>query len=361
MATESAINPHRQQWFVLTCNPRSGRSRAVATEIQAAVDAFNRGEAQQHPPMEFFAPTLVRVTASDRTPVRRELPLACQYVFMRASAVQLSEFRRECQLINPVANLTASEASGATSYLTLPDATMAIFQRVAAAFRHEIPVFRPGEIDLTRADEIEIVGGDFNGLSGRLLRQQGASGGTVVFEIGNRYMASVAHVDPRYIRILRFAPGRKNAYELIDNFVKRRLRPAIEAYTASGLWPLEALAPEAVQLAGFVQRYGEARIESAKMRPKLAALLAACFAMLGDGARAMEQSALAKEELEAVTNPTTLTLIHSWLALAERNKAHLEKANTAAAALRGIDARRLTPIQSRALADLTLLNANLND
>ena len=222
-------------------------------------------------------------------------------------------------------------------------------------------MFLPGEIDLTRADEIEIVGGDFNGLSGRLLRQQGASCGTVVFEIGNRYMASVAHVDPRYIRILRFAPGRKNAYELIDNFVKRRLRPAIEAYTASGLWPLEALAPEAVQLAGFVQRYGEARIESAKMRPKLAALLAACFAMLGDGARAMEQSALAKEELEAVTNPTTLTLIHSWLALAERNKAHLEKANTAAAALRGIDARRLTPIQSRALADLTLLNANLND
>lgn len=161
MATESAINPHRQQWFVLTCNRRSGRSRAVATEIQAAVDAFNRGEAQQHPPMEFFAPTLVRVTASDRTPVRRELPLACQYVFMRASAVQLSEFRRECQLINPVANLTASEASGATSYLTLPDATMAIFQRVAAAFRHEIPVFRPGEIDLTRADEIEIVGRGF--------------------------------------------------------------------------------------------------------------------------------------------------------------------------------------------------------
>lgn len=311
--------------------------------------------------MEFFAPTLVRVTASDRTPVRRELPLACQYVFMRASAVQLSEFRRECQLINPVANLTAIEASGATRYLTLPDATMAIFQRVAAAYRHEIPVFRPGEIDLTRADEIEIVGGDFNGLSGRLLRQQGASGGTVVFEIGNRYMASVAHVDPRYIRILRFAPGRKNAYELIDNFVKRRLRPAMEAYTASGLRPLEALAPEAVQLEGFVQRYGDARIESAKMRPKLAALLAACFAMLGDEPRAMEQSALAKEELEAVTNPTTLTLIHSWLALAERNNAHLEKANTAAGSLRGIDAGRLTPIQARALADLTLLNANLND
>lgn len=41
------------------------------------------------------------------------------------------------------------------------------------------------------------------------------------------------------------------------------------------------------------------------------------FAMLGDEPRAMEQSALAKEELEAVTNPTTLTLIHSWLALAE--------------------------------------------
>jgi len=97
------------------------------------------------------------------------------------------------------------------------------------------------------------------------------------------------------------------------------------------------------------------------MRPKLAALLAACFAMLGDEPRAMEQSALAKEELEAVTNPTTLTLIHSWLALAERNNAHLEKANTAAAALRGIDARRLTPVQARALADLTLLNANLND
>lgn len=219
---------------------------------------------------------------------------------------------------------------------------MAIFQRVAAAYRHEIPVFRPAK-STTRADEIEIVGGDFNGLSGRLLRQQGVSGGTVVFEIGNRYMASVAHVDPRYIRILRFAPGRKNAYELIDNFVKRRLRPAMEAYTASGLRPLEALAPEAVQLEGFVQRYGDARIESAKMRPKLAALLAACFAMLGDEPRAMEQSALAKEELEAVTNPTTLTLIHSWLALAERNNAHLEKANTAAAALRGIDAWRLTP------------------
>ena len=62
-----------------------------------------------------------------------------------------------------------------------------------------------------------------------------------------------------------------------------------------------------------------------------------------------------------MTNPTTLTLIHSWLALAERNKSHLEKANAAAGSLRGIDAGRLTPIQARALADLTLLNANLND
>lgn len=97
------------------------------------------------------------------------------------------------------------------------------------------------------------------------------------------------------------------------------------------------------------------------MRPKLAALLAACFAMLGDGPRAMEQTALAKEELEAVTNPTTLTLIHSWLALAERDKAQLEKADAAAVALRGIEPERLTPIQGRALADLTLLNANLND
>lgn len=360
MATEPTT-PHPRQWFVLTCNRRSGRSRAVANEIQASVDAFNRRVDEAAMQVEFFAPTLVRVTASDRTPVRRELPLACQYVFFHASAAQLAEFRRDCPLVNPVANLAASGESGAVRYLTLPDSTMEVFRRVAAAYRHQIPVFRPGEIDLARTDEIEIVGGDFNGLSGRLLRQQGASGGTVVFEIGNSYMASVAHVDPRYIRILRFAPGRKNAYELIDNFVKRRLRPAVEAYAGTGFRPLDALAPEAVQLAAFVQRHSGARIESAKMRPKLAALLAACFAMLGDAPHAAEQVALAEAELQAVTNPTTLTLIYTWLALAEGKRGRLADAHAAAAALRAVAPGRLTPIQARALADLQLLDERLTD
>lgn len=341
----------------------------MVAQIEAAIAAFNRDHNSATTPgsdhdIRLFAPTFVKATESPTaTAMRWESPLTCQYMFLRATLRELQEFRAYCPLVNPVADLGARGTSAQPPapstpipYLTLSDRAMDNFRRLAATLRYRIPIYRPGEIDLARTDEIEIIGGQFAGLRGRLLRQQGVNGGTVVFEIGNRLVASVANVNPRYIKVLAFAPGRKNAYELIDRFIRLRLRPALELWLSTGRTPLHPLTPEGAAVAALTARYGDTRITSPKLRAKLAALLQLSFTMMGDTAQADRHRRQLIADLPAVTNPVTLTLVHTYLYASTARPEHLQAALTAAASWSHSPHSQL---ETRILADLSLLQNHL--
>lgn len=213
-------------WHLITIG-KTNRWRAVTQALRRAIAAMG---AEERAP-ELFAPRVCRLHGADSgCPRRVEAPLLLNYAFLRASAAELRTLRAACPEVNPVID-RASEASaeGRRRYVTLSDAAVEAFRRIAAAEADNLPVYVPGEIDLTTADTVRVVDGPFRGIVGRIVRQRGSSACRIALEIGNGYFASTIRIEPRYIALEAFAPRPRAIYDILDAYIERRLLPLLRA------------------------------------------------------------------------------------------------------------------------------------
>lgn len=213
-------------WHLITIG-KTNRWRAATQALQRAIAAMG---AEDGAP-ELFAPRVCRLHGAESgRPRRVETPLLLNYAFLRASAAELRTLRAACPEVNPVID-RASEASaeGRRRYVTLSDAAVEAFRRIAAAEADNLPVYVPGEIDLTTADTVRVVDGPFRGIVGRIVRQRGSSACRIALEIGNGYFASTIRIEPRYIALEAFAPRPRAIYDILDAYIERRLLPLLRA------------------------------------------------------------------------------------------------------------------------------------
>lgn len=216
-------------WHLITIG-KTNRWRAATEALQRAIAAMGAEEGAP----ELFAPRVCRLHGAESgRPRRVEAPLLLNYAFLRASAAELRTLRAACPEVNPVID-RASEASaeGRRRYVTLSDAAVEAFRRIAAAEADNLPVYAPGEIDLTTADTVRVVDGPFRGIVGRIVRQRGSSACRIALEIGNGYFASTIRIEPRYIALEAFAPRPRAIYDILDAYIERRLLPLLRAQAA---------------------------------------------------------------------------------------------------------------------------------
>lgn len=225
-------------WHLITIG-KTNRWRAATEALQRAIAAMGAEEVAP----ELFAPRVCCLHGAESgRPRRVEAPLLLNYAFLRASATELRTLRAACPEVNPVID-RASEvtAEGRRRYVTLSDAAVEAFRRIAAAEADNLPVYAPGEIDLTTADTVRVVDGPFRGIVGRIVRQRGSSACRIALEIGNGYFASTIRIEPRYIALEAFAPRPRAIYDILDAYIERRLLPLLSAEVES------AAAPSAVK------------------------------------------------------------------------------------------------------------------
>lgn len=216
-------------WHLITIG-KTNRWRAATQALQRAIAAMGAEEGAP----ELFAPRVCRLHGAESgRPRRVETPLLLNYAFLRASAAELRTLRAACPEVNPVID-RASEASaeGRRRYVTLNDAAVEAFRRIAAAEADNLPVYAPGEIDLTTADTVRVVDGPFRGIVGRIVRQRGSSACRIALEFGNGYFASTIRIEPRYIALEAFAPRPRAIYDILDAYIERRLLPLLRAQGA---------------------------------------------------------------------------------------------------------------------------------
>lgn len=225
-------------WHLITIG-KTNRWRAATQALQRAIAAMG---AEDGAP-ELFAPRVCRLHGAESgRPRRVETPLLLNYAFLRASAAELRTLRAACPEVNLVID-RASEASaeGRRRYVTLSDDAVEAFRRIAAAEADNLPVYAPGEIDLTTADTVRVVDGPFRGITGRIVRQRGSSACRIALEIGNGYFASTIRIEPRYIALEAFAPRPRAIYDILDAYIERRLLPLLSAEVESAAAPSSAL------------------------------------------------------------------------------------------------------------------------
>lgn len=283
-------------WYVMTGYALDKR-RGVSIASQVA-----RYNEENGTDLELFAPTFVKVYNVSKDPRRRMLPLTCQYFFLRGTLEQVKGFRAQNAGYNLIHNRTEEEPE--TAYLYLTDEDMAGFRALALAYKYNMPCFSPLEVDLVACDKVRIVGGEFAGVEGYLVSQQGRDGGRVIINVGDRFAVQTLDINPKYIQILSFAKGGKRIYDKIDSYIPK-LRRAMEYFARNG--ELDVSNTAAVSF--FITRFGAARIATAKMRAKVSALLMTSYYLMGD----TERYEVAKQEcldvMDSCTNPSTRAYI----------------------------------------------------
>ncbi len=188
-------------------------------------------------------------------------PKISGYAFMRGIRSDVAAF---CMSVSGVSMSAVKEGRGKQIFyrpMTVGDAEMECFMEAVNKMEGEMKLFDPRDIDLTEGDQIQVVGGPFDGIEGVLIAQQGKDGGMVYIRLNDSLYGSTLQIESSQIRIMAFGKGNRHVYDKLRS-VRRRIESAAPVF-ASG----RSISPREQQaFQFFLQRYGDVRLDTTRQR-----------------------------------------------------------------------------------------------
>ncbi len=252
--------------------------------------------------LDVFAPEIVEGVLVDGQVRLTPRPLIFHYIFMRGP---IDDIRRFCTTFQGLSLILSHQPGQQNRYVTIPDADLHSFRIIARFYANRLPYYNPADIDLIEGDEVEVVSGDFTGLRGTFIARRGTADGHILVRPTAQMAAIAYNIKADTIRILRFAPDSRRAYDQIDAAVPRILSALQKARSGQPLTPADT-APLSV----FLRRYSALEAPNAKFDAKLQALLLTAARLLNDPAAANAAAGRYAARAHSITNPTTLALLH---------------------------------------------------
>lgn len=264
---------HVVRWYVLTlpiCH--KGPAVGLQTELQSRERA---GE----PLFEYFAPTFVKSRTLHGKTYHSPSPLLYNYVFIRASEVEILRLKRHLPQYNFLPRIRDSRHS---YYPYISDAAMQNLQWVAAAYSDRLPVYLPDPLQLVKGDRVRITEGQFAGIEATMVHHVGDSQGAIVVCIEQWMCIPLLHVQRGQYEVISLNAGSKRLYACLDNDrLAKSLHEALRRHhSAAGVTAVDrAVAADALR------QFGHLQVDSDIMRGKLYAYLLVSYTILGDTER----------------------------------------------------------------------------
>lgn len=313
----TAVHPPEAtvEWHIISGLRANMRTRRPLSQL---VDRYNTTHSAS---LQYFNPTFVQLSqATDGLPRRVSKSLLCNYIFLRGSLNDIRQFCAANPEYSPIVHKSVN--GNERQHLRISETEFQNFRRIAAVFRYRVPCFSLDEIDLERGDYVEIIGGPFDGVCGTLHHRRGTDGGRVIVRVSGLLAIATYDILPQYIKVLRFAPGTKRIYDVMDNYLPR-LRRAIASHLATGSLAI----PDIAAVSYFISRYGDTEIDTDKLRAKHLALLTASYRITDNDDRCRDTLPLALHSLRtSVTNPWTQALILQLLYIGTADTQYLHEA-----------------------------------
>lgn len=171
------------RWFVM----RAYKSEKKAEEKLKGRDG-----------LEYFIPKCYAVRVYHGVKSKRLVPVIPSLVFVHASHIQITEFKKRYNFLQFVMN----KKSTGSEYLIVPDTQMESFMKVSLQYEENISYYNPEEVDLRKGVcRVRIHGGKFDGVTGVFMRVQGKRNRRVVVLLEG-VMAVAAEVHPDLIEVI---------------------------------------------------------------------------------------------------------------------------------------------------------------
>lgn len=321
----------KKQWYVLHYFHNGGTAG-----LERHIADFNRSGER----VELFAPIMSLSQIVDGRVVHRDKLLTFYYVFVKG---RLTDIKELCALPNNGFSMMLDRSSN-HRYGIVSEEAMRNFQILSRAYTNTIPFFNIEDIELEEGDFVEIVDGQYAGLTGRFMPKSRSTKGNLVIAATAAMGAVVWDIDAKYVRILDFAGNTRRQYDLIDSFIPR-LYPIMRKFHAG-----ERLTDrEKTLLTVFNRRMGVVAPDNHKLEAKLLAILICVQTILGDTDALPETTRRFARRKNSLTNPWTLALTQLLLSISSNNLTPLPST-----------LRTLTPIARPLTRPQSLLLQELN-
>lgn len=288
-----------------------------------AEKAIGRFNVSQNRDLELFAPTYVVREDKNGEVKMKTVNLTFHYVFVRGT---FADVKMLCTQSNGFSFLI--DRSGSERYATISDKEMFNFKNIARAYKNCLPYFSLEDIDLEDGDLVEVVNGDFPGLTGVYMPKPKSKSGNIILKVYNKVGTIAFDVNAKDVRVLEFSHNSTRANDQLDAIMPHLFR-ALRYYNAS-----EALSSALVaKLSIFCSRMGVVRLNNRKLDARLQALLYGCNAILGNRENAAQAKARYEKLKDSVTNEWTQALISLIFAIIDNDLSRLREARAGIAKL----------------------------
>jgi transcription antitermination factor NusG len=255
----------KKYWYV-------ARARSVGAEV---CDMLNRL------PFEHFVPMMQKKVKIGGKEVKRDAPLALNYVFFRTDDfMSLQRIVRDLSRVHliymsPMRDAKPNSEQAKYKPMIASDHEMEMFMKAASFYAQGAPLSVPNREMMQKGDTVRIIDGPFKGVEGILTSHQGKDGGKVIVSISNLISISTIDIAPENIQVIKFAHGNKHIYKKMDSFTVR-LNKAILKHEAGEELPGEE--KEAIET--FIRRFSGVQTDTINTEAKLNMLIMQGYLML---------------------------------------------------------------------------------
>lgn len=297
-----------KHWFILNFI-----HTVTVTKPQNYIDLFNKDGER----VELFAPRIKSAHTINGKVVFIERPLTFHYVFVRGT---LGDVKELCAAQGNGFSFMLDHSS-TNRYGIISDSTMENFKMIARMYSNSIPFYNISDIELEAGDTVEVVDGEYAGLTGVFMPKSRSNNGNLVIAATSSLGAVVWNVNAKYIRILEFARNTRRQYDLLDSFIPK-LFPILRKYHDG-----EKLTQKEISLlVVFNQRMGVVAPENQKLEAKLLATLICVQYILGDMTGYSRSLQRFQKREQALTNKWTRALAMLILSVSHNDLAKLPAA-----------------------------------
>lgn len=131
--------------------------------------------------------------------IRSLQPAVANLVFVYASWNEMIELKQHLDYLQFQTQVIERKRR----VMTVPDAEMEQFIRVSQQAEADVCYYRPEELPFAESQQVRVIGGQFNGVEGRLVKITGKRSKRVVLQIEGLIAVAITIENPEYLELIK--------------------------------------------------------------------------------------------------------------------------------------------------------------
>lgn len=262
MSLTSQLSNEQTRWYALYA-VRAKTELIEQLEALKGKQTLNPLNNEEYIIYDVYVPTEIRTLKTVKGLRKFRAMVVGSYVFIKATKDDIVKLKHDITHVkSDLRFVKLDRIAGSQNYAIVSDNEISNIRRALSQMEMEkVEFFQPTKVILEKGDKVRVTGGQFEGIEGILLTQQGKAGGRLVVNVSNLLAIKTISIEPEHIQILEFAKGSSRSYKNITKFCDFIDSLSSQPLSSSSS-RLSSLTPnQREELINYINRYKNLKLE----------------------------------------------------------------------------------------------------